>query len=269
MLKPSGIITILTDFGGDDYFLGALKGAMLKINPEAKIIDITNTIPPGDTRKAAFTLMNYYAEYPEGTVHYCVVDPGVGTGRKAIAIATDEYRFVAPDNGTVYPSIKNRGWKVYEIDSDRIAIDLRSNTFHGRDIFAPAAALLSKGIDIERLGPKVDDMVHLEMPVPVRRDDILAGEVLNIDRFGNVITNFTPIDLTGLKNPVFRVKDKLIKTKLENYQQASPDVLFYIIGSAGYVEISVKNDSAAGVLGINAGDDVIAVEGSPASGGLP
>ncbi len=263
MIRPSGIITIITDFGDTDYFVGAVKGAMVTINPVANIIDITNNIRPGDIRQASFVLMNSFSEFPSGTIHYCVVDPGVGSRRKALIVDDGDYFFVAPDNGVVYPSIEGGDFRAYEISKiGRRKPGAISSTFHGRDIFAPAASLLSKGIDMGLIGEPIEEIEHYHFPVPKQSDAVLLGEIIHIDHFGNLITNFRRDNLSELRKPIFRTNERDISESRLYYQEDKSKAPFYIEGSSGYMEISVCNSRADVVLGSAVGDIVILLDGA-------
>jgi len=257
MLKPSGIITIITDFGNDDYFVGALKGVILTLNPAAQVVDITNNISPGDVMRAAFTLLNCYAEYPSGTAHYCIADPGVGSSRRPLAIQNNEYYFIGPDNGVLYPSVQQTRFTAVDISHLAKSGHVNSKTFHGRDIFAPAAAVLSKGQDIFTLGPAVENIVELNFPVPRKCDSGLFGLILYVDRFGNLISNFKRDHLSRFKSLFFTINDLKIDSGYEYYEQAPAAEPFYIDGSAGFIEISVRNARADVTLGAKAGDEIM------------
>jgi S-adenosylmethionine hydrolase len=257
MLNPSGIITLITDFGTDDYFIGAVKGVMLSINPHAKIVDITNSIKPGDLRAGSFILHNSYSHFPKGTVHYCVVDPGVGTERKPLMVYNSDYYFIAPDNGILGPSIKNTHFTAMDItETVRYQNDM-SATFHGRDIFAPAAARISKGEDIRNRCRRMDDILITELPDPEFIKDGLQGVVLHIDRFGNVITNLRNSDLTKHPNSSIIIKDMKITTMCSSYYYGPEGEPFFYFGSAGYIEIAYRFDRADKNLDLAVGDKIV------------
>jgi len=258
MLKASGIITMITDFGDRDYFVGAVKGVILSINPEAKIVDITHNIAPGNIQEAAFTLLNCYSRFPEGTVHYCVVDPGVGSERSPLLVFNQKYYFIAPDNGVVYPAVKGTDyWAIDIYDMGERYLSRRvSSSFDGRDIFAPAAALLSRECNLDSLGELSREINVFELPLPKFRDLNLVGEVIHIDRFGNVISNITRREIRRLAKPCILIKGFRIDKEYEYYGQAPVGVPFYIQGSAGYIEISMRGHRADRFLKAKVGDEI-------------
>lgn len=251
------VITLLTDFGTRDYFTGAMKGVILSLNAEATIVDITHEIPPQDIAAAGFNLFACYKNFPRGTVHVAVVDPGVGSDRRAILAVTDEHYFIAPDNGLLSLIFgAEPGIKVFELNKDRFFNHPVSRTFHGRDIFAPVAGWLSKGAMPEELGDEITDFVRFETPVPRAGENEIRGEVLHIDRFGNCITN---LDEQLLQESFhLEIKGRKVSKLLKFYAEASENnEIFMIFGSAGLLEISAFRGSAAQILDINTGDEVI------------
>lgn len=255
------VITLLTDFGTVDYFVGAVKGAILSVNPGAVIADITHEIPPQDIESAAFTLLATYKTFPAGTIHVAVVDPGVGSARRAIIVSTGEHFFVGPDNGIfTYIYDRESSHQTFQITAEEYFRPAPSSTFHGRDIFAPVAAALSNGVKPQAFGPSIDDEVRLENPLhPVQKDGKAEGRIIHIDRFGNCITNITRDVLADDTNATLLVKRKVIRTFKTFYsdEAGSPNDLFAIWGSAGFLEISVKGGSAADVLRTKRGHKVI------------
>ena len=192
------LITLLTDFGTSDYFVGAIKGVILSINPHATIVDITHDIPPQDIGAAAFTLVSVYRTFPAGTVHVAVVDPGVGSTRRPILALAAEQFFVGPDNG-IFSYILDRepAASVFHLTDEQYFRQPVSSTFHGRDLFAPVAAALAGGVKPEQLGDLVNDHIRLPLLAAERSGDgTLTGRILHIDHFGNCITNFTERELT-------------------------------------------------------------------------
>ncbi|MCP4632663.1 MAG: SAM-dependent chlorinase/fluorinase [candidate division Zixibacteria bacterium] len=260
MSKTSGIITLTTDFGNDDYFVGAVKGVILSINPDAKIIDITHSVEPGNVKQGAFMLYHCHHNFPKGTVHLCVIDPGVGSDRKPLVIENESYYFIAPDNGVVYPCIDKTDFKVYNITPEKTPVKSVSNTFHGRDIFAPAAAYISMGDISQYMGEEVESIIEYKIPKPERTPEGLIGVILNIDRFGNLVTNFSPDDIRSFKLPYITHGDFKLGLFYKSYSQADPGEIFLINGSAGYVEISTKDNRASDMLQINTGDVITILE---------
>jgi S-adenosylmethionine hydrolase len=253
-----GIIALLTDYGESDWFAGEMKGAMMHRAPKATIVDITNHIPPGDIRCAAFALMSCYRTFPKGTVFCVVVDPGVGTRRAALAIKSDSYLFVGPDNGVLSWALKKeKSYSARAIECPELLPGKISNTFHGRDIFGPIAALLSEGIDFEKTGPLAQTFVDLPWPALIREKQSITGSIIHIDRFGNAITTIDAESIAALSRPPEKVS--LVKfgneLPIRSYFQEVPtgQGLGYI-GSAGYIEIAINNANAAAVFGLHIGD---------------
>ncbi|MDQ3798885.1 MAG: SAM-dependent chlorinase/fluorinase [Acidobacteriota bacterium] len=258
-----GAITLLTDFGTRDYFVGAMKGAILSVNPQASVIDITHEIPPQDVSAAAFTLANYYKNFPPKTIHVCVVDPGVGSARRAILLETADYFFLAPDNGLlsfVFDEVGNgeneppspsplspRGFRVFELTNEKYFAAEVSRTFHGRDVFAPVAAHLSNGIAPESFGNEIDDFVKFENPQPRKISETeTQAEIIHIDRFGNLVTNLKTEDLPA--EFTLEVNETRIEKHREFYAEAGKGEIFSIAGSAGFLEIVAFRDSAERLL---------------------
>lgn len=259
------VITLLTDFGTSDYFVGAVKGAILTVNPAARIVDITHEIPPHDIECAAFTLLAVCSSFPAGTIHVAVVDPGVGSSRRSILIRTRQQYFVGPDNGIfsyVCDSAANTDVEVFHLDNDKYFRRPVSPTFHGRDVFGPIAAALSTGIQPNELGTRITDYVRLPSITPkVSRNGEITARIIHIDRFGNCVTNITPADLPTKKiaeGARLRVNGKTVKSFRDFFadETASRDQLFGTWGSAGFLEIVAANKSAAKLLKAQRGDAV-------------
>jgi S-adenosyl-L-methionine hydrolase (adenosine-forming) len=259
MANRQSIITLLTDFGTRDYFVGAMKGVILSLNPEANIVDISHDIQPQDIETAAFNLLCCYKNFPAGTIHVAVVDPGVGSDRKPIAIECAQQFFVGPDNGLFsWICEREKKWRAFQLTQDKFFRRPVSSTFHGRDIFAPIAAELSKGVAINELGEVVDDIVRLESLEPKRLDDgTIEGRVVHIDHFGNSVTNLTKEQLSERSQLVIR--DFRIKSLRRFFAEGDSenDELFCVIGSAGFLEIAAQNRSAAAILDARRGERVI------------
>ena len=191
------LITLTTDFGAKDWFVGTMKGVVLSINPRARIVDITHEIPPGDVRAGAFALAASYSYFPKGTVHLAVVDPGVGGPRRAIAVQTAKYCFVGPDNGVLsFALARERITSVQRLENADFCLRPISRTFHGRDVFAPVAAHLSRRVPIRRLGPSQPGILRLPWPTPRVGRNRIDGEVVYIDRFGSI----SRADISPLKD---------------------------------------------------------------------
>jgi S-adenosyl-L-methionine hydrolase (adenosine-forming) len=253
------VITLLTDFGTADYFVGAVKGAILSVNPLAVIADITHEIPPQDLEAAAFTLVASYGTFPLGTIHVVVVDPGVGSTRRPIIVSAEEHFFVGPDNGIfTYIYDRDPSHQTFHVTAEKYFRQPVSTTFHGRDIFAPVAAALSKGVKPKAFGPPVKDPVRLTTPLTpvIQNDGQVEGRIIHIDRFGNCITNLTG-EILKDEHATLLVNEKEIRTFRDFYSDASPNELFGIWGSAGFLEIAVNGGSAALTLGVKRGEAVI------------
>jgi hypothetical protein len=257
------VITLLTDFGTKDYFVGAMKGALLSVNPKANVIDITHEIPPQDIRSAAFTLANYYKNFPRGTIHVCVVDPGVGSARRAILGETADYFFIAPDNGLLSfvfdelergentpplsPELSPRGFRVFELANEKYFAAAVSRTFHGRDVFAPVAGHLSGGTEPEKFGVEIEDFIRFETPRPRNLSaGETAAEIIHVDYFGNLVTNLKAEDLPA--KFFLEVNETRIEKHQKFYAEAEKGEIFSILGSAGFLEIVAFQDSAERLL---------------------
>lgn len=255
------IITLLTDFGTADYFVAAVKGVILSIAPQARIVDLTHQIAAQDIEAAAFTLLAAYKSFPKGTVHVAVVDPGVGSSRRGIVVSAAEQIFVGPDNGIFsYIYERETNLKLYELSNAKFFRKPVSPTFHGRDIFAPVAAALANGVKPASLGKPVNDPVRLASLTPERRASRLLARIIHIDRFGNCVTNITAEVLTPEMIEAGAhvvVKGKEI-TSFRNFfaEKSSRAQLFCVWGSAGFLEIASRNDSAAKLLKARVGTDV-------------
>lgn len=245
------MITLLTDFGTADYFVPAVKGAIFSIHSHANIIDLTHEIPAQDIAGGAFTLGACYQNFPTGTVHVAVVDPGVGSARRAIVVEAGDYYFVGPDNGIfsfVYAREKN--CRVVHASQAAYFHPSVSPTFHGRDVFAPLAAWLAKGITPDDLGAEIKDYVRLSWAQPQMTNNILVGEIIHIDHFGNCITNLTINELAAQQITTttrFRIGAHEVRHFGTHFAQAANE-LFAYVGSAGYWEIALWQASAAKFL---------------------
>ncbi|OQX79347.1 MAG: hypothetical protein B6D56_07285 [Candidatus Omnitrophica bacterium 4484_70.1] len=242
------LVGLLTDFGDRSNFVGVMKGVILKINPYAKLVDITHKISFGSVREALFLLYKSYSYFPEGTIFVVVVDPQVGSERKALAIKTKNYYFVGPDNGVLSWAVFEDGVeKIIEVKNKKYFLKNISSTFHGRDIFAPVAAYISRGVKIEKLGKRIKRIKKLDFPQVKIKKDTLKGEILYIDSFGNLVTNIKKdAFLNFVKNKKFIaiLNGKKIR-KLHNfYSQAKSGIPFFIEGSFSFLEISLYLSSA-------------------------
>jgi S-adenosylmethionine hydrolase len=258
MEKPR-IITLLTDFGLRDHYVGAMKGVILSINPAVSLVDISHGVPPQDLQTGAFTLGQAYRWYPLGTVHLAVVDPGVGTDRRAVAVSAGGHFFVAPDNGLLsYVFEREEEFSVHEITAEHYFCKPVSATFHGRDVFAPIAAWLSRDIPLHQVGPACADPVKLRIPARNRvTDSLIQGAVLAVDQFGNLVTNLTAEDVPAFSgNPrPCRVLagHREITAFRKTFGEGTPGEVFIVNGSAGLLEIVARGGSAAQLLNLSPG----------------
>lgn len=247
-------IALLTDFGTKDYFVGALKGVILTINSKVRIIDITHDIEPQSIVSAIFILRACYRDFPAKTIFVAVIDPGVGSERRAILVETDKYFFIAPDNGIlsfVFEEVKK--YRVYELTNSIYFAQNISNTFHGRDIFAPVSAHLSGGVMPEEFGNEIKDFIvlHNSKPEKISENEVEA-EITHMDRFGNLVTNLKKEDLPDR----FLLEiGQISLDKVQNfYAEANKSEIFLILGSAGFLEIAAFQDSAKNILNSKIGD---------------
>ena len=258
------IITLLTDFGYKDHYVGVMKGVILGINPPARIVDISHNVMPHNIFQGAVTLSIAYPYFPQGTIHVAVVDPDVGSKRKAILVTGKDYSFVGPDNGIfglVYENLKE--FKVLELTNPRFFRNPVSATFHGRDIFAPVAAYLSKGVPPLEMGQEIKDYQKASISFPNIGKKKIRGNIIFIDGFGNSVTNINRSDLEkiGKKNHLkVKIKGKVIPEISQNYQNVQRGDLLALVGSAELLEISVREGSAHKVLGLKEGDEVLVFE---------
>jgi S-adenosyl-L-methionine hydrolase (adenosine-forming) len=273
-LSNRPIITLTTDFGTNDHFVGAMKGVILDIVPEAQIVDICHSVQAFDVLDGALTISQAYSYFPNRTVHVVVVDPGVGTARRPIVASSDKYHFVAPDNGVlslVYA--REERMHVRHITSQHYFLQPVSNTFHARDIFSPVAAYLAKEVDALKFGDEVADYVKFNAPKPKAVDGTkLRGVVLKVDRFGNLVTNITPQDAPalfadGAKRFKIVVGSREVTEMHNAYAEGAPGEVFGILGSMGFLEIAANRGAAAQLTGASKGTDVNVILGEAAAAG--
>ncbi len=255
------IITLTTDYGTSDHLVATLKGVILKINPDTKIVDISHSVVPYDLLDGALTIGAAYRYFPPRTIHVVVVDPGVGTQRRPILASGENQYFVAPDNGVlsmVYE--KESTINVRHITAGHYFENPVSSTFHGRDIFAPVAAWLSKVGQTASFGEEVSDFVRFSLPKPKAAGSAIKGVVLRVDHFGNLMTNLTLQDLPQTMLAAGKIKllvgDKTIQQLAQTYAQGNAAEPFAILGSSGFLEISVNRGNAARALGVQRGAEV-------------
>ena len=259
MAKP--LIAFLTDFGTRDHYAGVLKGVVLAINPDATLVDLSHDLPPHDIVFAAQELAATCRFFPPGTIFVVIVDPGVGSARRAIAAEAGEWRFVAPDNGVltaVFQDAPPR--KVVELTERRYARPTVSRTFEGRDRFAPAAAWISKGVQLSAFGRPVTDYRMIELPRPVVSDGLVRGVVVRIDRFGNVVTNLDRRSCEKLTESggtvTLTVGGRTINRLVSTYAEIGAGEIGAVFGSTDHLECAAASASAADELGVAVGDPV-------------
>ena len=281
---PSTIVTLTTDFGTRDGYVGAMKGVILGISPGASVVDITHDVPAQDIAHGAFVLGSAHRYFPEGAVHVAVVDPGVGTARRALVLVTPSGSFVAPDNGVLTyvvaahrkpdepdasPISEDREFlepvttalpedcRAYVLNRPEYWLQPLSDTFHGRDLFAPVAAHLSRGVSAEELGEPVNELVCLHVPSPVATGDGVKGRIIHVDHYGNLVSNITAADMPGVAVQV-EIAGQRISGISRSFAEGGE--LVAIIGSHSYLEVARRNGDGAGYLGAGVGSVVTVVE---------
>lgn len=248
---PSPLVTLTTDFGLRDPFVGIMKGVILSICPSARLVDLTHDLSPQDVLGGALALESAAPFFPPGTVHLAVVDPGVGSARRAIAIRAGGRYLVGPDNGLLTLTLGAPGWTAVSLTASEYRMAEVSRTFHGRDVFAPAAAYLAAGVPLERLGPPVADPIRLALPDCHLAGGWLVGEVLDVDRFGNLITSIPAARLEALPGQgaaTVEVAGRPAGSVVGSYADGSSEAPAAIVGSTGRLEIFVKAGSARHLL---------------------
>ena len=259
MPKSNPIITLMTDFGLRDHYVAAMKGAILSICPQAAIVDVTHDVSSYEITEAAYLLSQTWGTFPKKTVHVIVVDPGVGSMRRPILAEVDGHRFIAPDNGVLTPVVTREGAKVRHITQEKYFRRPVSQTFHGRDIFAPSAAWLASGRPAASFGPSIENHLRLTLDGPARTARRgWTGLILHIDHFGNIVTNIAAADFPWIEQQPFELVlgPRTIDKLAHNYAEMKPGELFAIVGSAGYLEISANQESAARMAGCETGAPV-------------
>jgi hypothetical protein len=257
MASPAELVALLTDFGLQDTYVAQMKGVMLGINPKLGFVDVTHQVPRHDIEAGAFLLFTAYKAFPLGTIFLTVVDPGVGGQRRPLALSASGYYFVGPDNGIftyVIHDAGTAGWRAWHLNRDRWWRKPVSGTFHGRDIFAPCAAWLSLGVPPSELGHPVSDPVLLSLQPPTYNPDGSAvGQVVHVDVFGNLTTNLRP--------PKYEVEVEIEELRLgglrASYSEAEPGQPVALVGSAGLIEVAVREGDAAQALGLGVGARVV------------
>jgi len=254
---PSGLITLLTDFGNRDWFVAAMKGVILSINPQATIVDLNHDIPAHAVEDGSYLLKSCYRYFPAGTVHVAVVDPGVGSGRRPLAAMSSRYFFLAPDNGLLTHAAAEEGdIEVREIENRQCRLESPGSTFDGRDVFAPAAAWLTKNQPFASFGRVIESYKTFPVSIPRWEQTAFVGEIVYVDRFGNLITNFSTRhikewqEIAERPNPSIRLGGHLIDGLVGSYSEGDAQSLRALINSEGQLEIFLKEASAAARLSI-------------------
>jgi S-adenosyl-L-methionine hydrolase (adenosine-forming) len=259
------IITLTTDFGLSDHFVGVMKGVILGIQPEARLIDISHGVEPFDIAAGAFTIAQAYSYFPKNTIHVVVVDPGVGSARRLLLAEMAGQYFLAPDNGVLSMVFAREQPKVRHITNERYFLQPVSRTFHGRDVFSPVAAHLAAGITPAQFGIRIEDYIRASFHEPMKSDqpapkgqDTWIGTILKIDHFGNLATNFHIDDFPSIRTHAFalQVGQQVITRLALTYSECAPGELFVVVGSSGYLEVAASEVSAAKTLGCRPGSPV-------------
>lgn len=256
---PNRLITLTTDFGLSDHFVGVMKGVIAGIAPTARVVDISHDIAVHNVAEAAFVIAEAWPYFPKGTIHVVVVDPGVGTLRRPLLAEAGGHYFIAPDNGVLSMVFDAASPKVREISNPKFMLRNLSRTFHGRDVFAPAGAHLAKGAKPATFGKVITDCVRVWLSKPAQTGKKQwRGSILKVDRFGNLITNFAAKDFARVKTHPFELRagNQRIHRLALNYAETSEGEPFVIVGSSGYLEVAANQSSAASLLGCSAGAPV-------------
>jgi len=260
MSQSPAIITLTTDFGVGSRYVAAMKGVILSINPQAQVIDISHSIPPRDIRFGAIVIAESAPWFPADSIHIAVVDPGVGSSRQILYARIGSQQFVAPDNGLLSRlALIERPSKIVSVQEPRFWLPDVSDTFHGRDIMAPVAARLSLGLSPDELGKPLERLVELPWPTAQRGPHRIEGEVIEIDSFGNLITNITRDMLRGMpadETVVIRCQGHETQGIFKTYSDQPPMTFIAHVGSTGMLELAIVNGNAAAMLGINVGAPV-------------
>ena len=262
MLRHGPIVTLLTDFGDRDGYVAQMKGVMLSILPTINFVDISHHVPPQNVLIGALLLRNTFPTFPDGTIHLAVVDPGVGTDRRVVAVQVGQHWLVGPDNGLLsLVAVVEKIDRAVAIENSAIWRHPVSRTFHGRDIMAPAAAHLAKGAELAELGPPIDELVRLQPPEPIRQAGKLVGQILCVDHFGNIMLSLPA------QNDYFGARDKSLVTFssggvefslpfVETYSDVPPGQLMLLEGSQGFLEIAARDGAANQMLRLREGAQI-------------
>ncbi len=260
------IITLTTDFGLKDPFAGLMKGVILGINPDARIIDITHNIQRHNVFEASQVVAMSYKYFPSATIHIAIIDPGVGSMRRRLLVVTEDHYFIGPDNGIfspIFEDLKSTFFKVYHLTASHYFLPMSGSTFHGRDIFAPIAAWLSKGVESYKMGEQIDDYIKIPAPKSVTSDNnTVTGEIIAIDNFGNAISNIKRDGLSKLADVDSKENFKVVFNNetlslVYYYAEIETEKLAAIINSFGHIELFVFRESASEKYNIKIGDRVV------------
>ncbi len=256
------IVTLTTDFGGADHFVGVMRGVILGVNPAAQVVDLCNSVNSFDVLDGALTIAQAYKYFPADTIHMVVVDPGVGSARRPLLVTTSKHYFIAPDNGVLSLVMEQEERvSVRHITAEHYFLQPLSNTFHGRDVFAPCAGWLSKGVEPEKFGDEITDFVRFTLPKPkMVAERAVKGAVLKVDKFGNLITNITPENAAAVfagKALKITVGNGAASGIFDNYAQGKPGELFGVLNSMGFLEIACNRGAAAQVAKAGRGSEVL------------
>jgi S-adenosylmethionine hydrolase len=254
------LITLLSDFGTRDAYVASMKGIILGLNPQAVLVDLTHEIPPQDVRAGALNLATAAPYFPPDTIHLAVVDPGVGSSRRALAARCRDQLWVGPDNGLFYLIFSQASFSIVSLENSRYFRPQVSATFHGRDIFAPIAAHLSLGVDLSRFGPEFTDPVSLDLPEPRFTPEAISGEIIYVDRFGNLISNIPAADLMawlGDRDLSLTAGPLALRGLARTYSDAAPGEFLALVGSHGFLEIACAGDNAARRLNAGLGLPIV------------
>jgi S-adenosyl-L-methionine hydrolase (adenosine-forming) len=251
------IITLTTDFGSQDGYIGAVKGVILSINPKAEIVDISHQIPAHNVLAGAFCLLNSGTFFPEGTIHVAVVDPGVGGKRKGILIQTERYFLIGPDNGIFSLLLRTENVKrIINLANPKYFLGKFSATFQGRDIFAPVAAYLSLGVEPDEFGPTLPEIARLSLPSIEKRRGKIIGRIIHVDNFGNLVSNVTAQELSKIKNFKIKIKNRIISRLSKTYSEVGKGKILAHQGSSGFLEIGIREGNARLKLDAKIGDQI-------------
>jgi S-adenosylmethionine hydrolase len=262
-LAATGIVTLTTDFGGSDHFVGTMRGVILGVNPAAQIVDLCNSVSSYDVLDGALTIAQAYRYFPADTIHMVVVDPGVGSSRRPLLVTTTRHYFIAPDNGVLSLVMEQEERvTVRHITAEHYFLQPVSNTFHGRDVFAPCAGWMSKGVEPDKFGDEITDYVRFTLPRPKQVSErVLKGSVLKVDKFGNLITNLTVENAPAVFAAGSQVKitvGQAVVTGIRTaYAQGQAGEIFGLLNSMGYLEIACNRGAASQMAKAGRGADVV------------